>query len=105
MNMRSLEYVVAVNETGSVQGAAKVCFATPGTISMQITRMEEYLGVKLFECRRYPAQLTTTGESMLPKIQALVESYREVVRQARSASLNAQGPAQTSRSMLTATPY
>ena len=86
MNMRSLEYAVAVGRTGSLQGAAQACYATPGTVSTQITRLEEYLGARLFHRRRYPAELTAAGESMLPKIEALVQGYQAVVDEARIQS-------------------
>ena len=38
MNCRTLEYIVAVKEAGSVLQAAKACNVTVGTISGQITR-------------------------------------------------------------------
>lgn len=105
MNMRSLEYVVAVKQTGSVQGAAKACYATAGTISMQITRLEDYLGIKLFACRRHPAQLTSAGNSILPKIEALVQNYRDVLDQARNASQAATAKASAREPALAAASY
>lgn len=40
MNSPSLEYIVALHETGSLHAAARRCHATPGTVSAQISRME-----------------------------------------------------------------
>ncbi len=84
MNGRSLEYIVALHETGSLHDAAERCHATPGTVSAQITRLEEYLGVRLFACRAAPAVLTPEGRELLPEIQAAVAQLHRVTDLARS---------------------
>lgn len=83
MNSRSLEYVVALQETGSLQRAAERCNATPGTVSAQITRLEDYLGVRIFESRSSPAILTPQGQVLLPELSKAVAQLRQVVRMAR----------------------
>ena len=83
MNSRVLEYVVALQETGSLQGAAERCNATPGTVSAQITRLEGYLGVRIFESRSSPAILTPAGRLLLPELSKIVTQHRHVIRLAR----------------------
>lgn len=78
MNSRSLEYVVALHETGSLRAAAARCNATCGTISAQITRLEDYLGVRLFECRSEPATPTAAGHELLISIKQVVSQLREI---------------------------
>ncbi|MDD3762447.1 MAG: LysR family transcriptional regulator [Nevskiales bacterium] len=82
MNWRSFEYVVALKQTGSLHAAAERCNATPGTVSAQITRLEGYLGVRLFEQRRAPAEPTVEGAPLL----ALIESAVLQIHRVRSAA-------------------
>jgi DNA-binding transcriptional LysR family regulator len=78
MNSRSLEYVVALYETGSLHAAAVRCNATCGTLSAQITRLEDYLGVRLFEQRSQPATPTAEGYELVVAMQQVVIQLREI---------------------------
>ena len=48
MTITQLEYVVAVATYKSFVADAEKCFVTQPTLSMQIQKLEEELGVKLF---------------------------------------------------------
>lgn len=85
MNCRSLEYVVALHETGSLHGAAERCNATAGTVSAQITRLESYLGVRIFKSRTAPALLTEQGQRLIPEMSKAVALLRQIVHVARGA--------------------
>ncbi len=78
MNCRTLEYIVAVKETGSVLGAAKACNVTVGTISGQITRLETYLGVKIFNSRAHPAQIDQNAADLYEMIRSTVNNLRAI---------------------------
>lgn len=49
MQLRALQYIVAVDETRNFGMAAKACYVSQPTLSIQIKKMEEYLGVRLFD--------------------------------------------------------
>ena len=85
MNCRTLEYIVAVKETGSVLRAAKACNVTVGTISGQITRLENYLGVRIFKSRSQPAEIEHSSTALYEMIQATVENLR-AIKQLATAS-------------------
>ncbi len=90
MNSRSLEYVVALKRTGSLQAAAEHCNATVGTVSAQISRLEDYLGVRLFVQRRAPAEPTEEGQRLLEMIESIVvgmQGVRQLARANRQARL------------------
>ena len=78
MNCRTLEYIVAVKETGSIRKAAQACNVTVGTISGQITRLENYLGVRIFKSRAQPAELDERAAELFEKIDAVVENLRMI---------------------------
>ena len=52
MTLTQLEYMVAVDTYRHFVLAAEKCFVTQPTLSMQLQKLEEELGVKLFEIGR-----------------------------------------------------
>ncbi|MFI1015251.1 LysR family transcriptional regulator [Streptomyces sp. NPDC020965] len=70
MELRTLEYFVAVAEEGSFTKAAARCHVVQPAISQQIQALEKELGEPLFE--RLPRQvvLTSGGAALLPHARA-----------------------------------
>ncbi|MWR86688.1 LysR family transcriptional regulator, partial [Escherichia coli] len=54
MTLTQLEYILAVADTGSFSHAARQCHVTQPTLSMQIQKLEEELGVILFDRTKQP---------------------------------------------------
>ena len=82
MNLQQLEYLVALDQTGQFQLAAEKCFVTQPALSMQVQKLEEELGVRLFERGRRGVTVTPTGRKVLEQArQALraIQQLREVV--------------------------
>ena len=50
-SLRQFEYVVAIDDHGSFSHAARACGVTQPALSTQVRRLEESLGVTLFERR------------------------------------------------------
>lgn len=70
MELRQLEYFVAVAEARSfTRAAAKVHVAQPG-VSAQISRLERELGQRLLERTSRAVRLTEAGEAVLPYARA-----------------------------------
>jgi LysR family hydrogen peroxide-inducible transcriptional activator len=77
MTIVQLEYAVAVDTYRSFVLAAKKCFVTQPTLSMQIQKLEEHLGVKLFDRSRQPVIPTEIGIEIIEQArQVLNESYK-----------------------------
>ncbi|MCL4638764.1 MULTISPECIES: hydrogen peroxide-inducible genes activator [Olivibacter] len=76
MTLVQLEYIIAVDTYRSFVAAADKCFVTQPTLSMQIQKLEESLGVRIFDRTRQPIVPTEIGE--------------EIIRQARVAVLESQ---------------
>ena len=49
MQLRVFKYIVAVDENRNFGMAAKACYVSQPTLSIQIKKMEDYLGVRLFD--------------------------------------------------------
>ena len=61
MTLTQLEYLVAVDTYRSFAKAAKHCFVTQPTLSMQIKKVEEELSVLLFDRSKKPVVTTEMG--------------------------------------------
>lgn len=77
MTLTQLEYVVAVATYKSFVAAAEKCFVTQPTLSMQIQKLEDELGVKLFDRNKHPISITAMGEAIVKQAKiALAESEK-----------------------------
>ena len=61
MTLTQIEYILAVAKEQSFRGAAKSRFVTQPTLSMQIQKLEEELGVVIFDRSRSPILPTKVG--------------------------------------------
>ncbi|GGD22202.1 LysR family transcriptional regulator [Sinisalibacter lacisalsi] len=64
---------LAVAETGSLSGAAKVLGSSQPTLGRQVRAAEAALGAELFRRHAKGLELTETGRAMLPAAQAMRE--------------------------------
>ncbi len=79
MNLRDLRYLVAVAEHRHFGRAAAACFVSQPTLSTQIKKLEETLGVTLIERTNRQVMLTPVGESIVEQAQrVLIEVSRLV---------------------------
>ena len=77
MTIVQLEYAVAVDTYRSFVLAAQKCFVTQPTLSMQIQKLEEFLGVKLFDRSRQPVVPTEIGVEIMEQARLVInESYK-----------------------------
>jgi LysR family hydrogen peroxide-inducible transcriptional activator len=65
MTLTQLEYIVALDTYRHFSLASEKCFVTQPTLSMQIQKLEEELGVKIFDRTRQPVIPTEIGASIL----------------------------------------
>lgn len=77
MTITQLQYVLAVAEHRNFTLAAQKCFVTQPTLSMQIQKVEEELGVLIFDRSKKPIKLTPIGEKIAAQAKNIViESTR-----------------------------
>jgi LysR family hydrogen peroxide-inducible transcriptional activator len=88
MTIRELRYLVALAKRAHFGRAAEECHVTQPTLSTQIRKLEEYLGVALIERNAKSFALTAAG-------QAVVQKARQIVAQVDAllaSTKKAQGP-------------
>ena len=75
MTLQQLQYIVAVADTGQFSRAARHCHVTQPTLTMMVRKLEDELGVTIFQRGVQPARTTTEGTR-------LIEQARVVLREA-----------------------
>lgn len=77
MNLQQLEYIVAIDTYRHFARAAEACFVTQATLSMMVKKLEEELGVQLFDRSKQPVSVTLAGEIIIPQARkVLAEASR-----------------------------
>jgi len=72
MTITQLKYVFAVAEHKNFTLAAEKCFVTQPTLSMQIQKIEEELGIQIFDRTKKPIQLTEIGQKIVNQSKNIV---------------------------------
>lgn len=84
MTLTQLSYIVAVANHGSFGMAAKKCHVTQPTLSMQIQKLEDTLGVIIFDRSKQPVMPTTIGARLIEQARVILresDRLQEIVRQ------------------------
>lgn len=84
MNLRDLRYFVALADTKHFGKAAERSYVSQPTLSAQIKKLENYLGVQLIE--RHPRRVTLTeaGAKILPMARRILQESDDIVSLARN---------------------
>lgn len=85
MNIRDLQYVVAVAEERHFGRAATKCHVSQPALSGQIRKLEDTLGVALFERTNRSVQVTPIGEQIVVQARRLLTLSDEIVATAQTA--------------------
>ncbi len=84
MNLRDLQYLIAVAETGHFGKAAKRCFVSQPTLSSQIKKLEDRLGLKVFERTNRSVNITPVGEKIINHARKSIEQAEAIDQIARA---------------------
>ena len=94
MNIKHLEHLLALAETGSFSRAAERCFITQSALSRSIQNLEEELGGQLLDRIGKRNELTPLGREVVARARRIVLDAAEL---RRSAELLQQGVSGTIR--------
>lgn len=78
MTIQQLEYILAVDQFRHFAKAAEYCRVTQPTLSAMIQKLEDELGVKLFDRAMQPVCPTRVGEKVLTQARAVLAQASQV---------------------------
>jgi LysR family hydrogen peroxide-inducible transcriptional activator len=79
LKLKDLRYLVAVADTRHFGHAATRCFVSQPTLSAQIKKLEDYLGVQLIERHPRRIALTEVGAQVVGRARRIIEASDEIV--------------------------
>ena len=91
MNLRDLSYLVALADLKHFGRAAEACFVSQPTLSTQIKKFEDQLGVPLIERNPRNVLLTDVGEAVVARARLMLREADEIKNIARRAKDPASG--------------
>src|SRR6202795_2245491 len=84
VNLKDLKYLVALADTGHFGKAAERTFVSQPTLSAQLKKLEQYLGVKLVERQPKNLQLTEVGKQVVVRARRMLDEGDAIIALARS---------------------
>ena len=84
MNLRDLKYLIAVAEQLNFGKAAEICHVSQPTLSMQVKKLEEYLGVSIFERTNKHVMLTDYGQEIVHMARGIVAGADDLITYSKS---------------------
>jgi len=82
MNLRDLRYLVAVAEHKHFGRAAQACFISQPTLSTQLKKLEQTLGVTLIERNNRQVMVTPAGEQVVEQAQKVLREVNTLTTMA-----------------------
>lgn len=92
MTLNELRYIVAVARERHFGHAAEACFISQPTLSVAVKKLEEELGVSLFERRKGEVSVTPIGEQIVAQAQRVLEEASGIRQIARQGQDQLDGP-------------
>jgi len=91
MNIQQLTYIIAIDRFRHFARAAEHCRVTQPTLSTMLNRLEEELGVKVFDRSRSPVMPTETGKRIIVQARRILEEVDHLHRLAGEMSDQVEG--------------
>ena len=92
MTLTELQYIVAVAQEGHFGRAADRAFVTQPALSLAIKKLEDELGIAIFERRKNEVVLTPMGEQIVTQAQRVLEEADRITQLAAQGKNQLLGP-------------
>jgi LysR family hydrogen peroxide-inducible transcriptional activator len=87
LTLTHLRYLVAIDTTRSFRAAADDCHVSQPTLSMQLQKVEEILGARLFDRSRQPVVPTEIGARVAAQARVILRETKRLGEVARPGAL------------------
>lgn len=78
MSLVQYQYIIAVDEHRHFATAAEKCFVTQPTLSMQIQKLEDQLGVLIFDRSKHPVIPTDIGRKIIDQARIVLHENQQI---------------------------
>ena len=92
MTLQQMEYIVAVNKYRQFVVAAKNCGVAQPSLSAMIQKLEDELGVKIFDRTKQPIEPTPIGEKIISQAEVAIRESKRIREIVDYESGNLTGP-------------
>ena len=92
MTLTELRYIVALAQERHFGRAAEKCFVTQPTLSLAIKKLEDELGVLLFERNKNDVIVSAAGEAIIAQARRVLEEASRIHQLAKAGGDSLSGP-------------
>lgn len=78
MTLQQLEYILALDKHRHFVKAAKSCYVTQPTITLQVQKLENEIGIQIFDRSKSPLVPTATGQIILAKARLILQEVSQL---------------------------
>ncbi|RYZ23316.1 MAG: hydrogen peroxide-inducible genes activator [Chitinophagaceae bacterium] len=78
MTLQQLEYIVAIDTHRHFVTAAAHCYVTQATLSMMVKKLEDELGIRIFDRSRHPVTPTPLGVEVVAHARRVLQEARRI---------------------------
>ena len=92
MTLNELKFIVALAKSRNFRKAAELCFVSQPALSLAVKKLEDELGVMLFERSRNDVTMTAVGELVVEQATRVIEESKRVKEIAKQGNNQLAGP-------------
>ncbi|MDX2247911.1 MAG: LysR substrate-binding domain-containing protein [Bacteroidia bacterium] len=78
MTLQQLEYIVALDDHRHFVKASEQCFVSQPNLTMQVKKLEDEIGVKIFDREKKPVQPTEVGREIISRARQILRETRQL---------------------------
>ncbi|MDX2285955.1 MAG: LysR substrate-binding domain-containing protein [Bacteroidia bacterium] len=78
MTLQQLEYIIALDSHRHFVKASEACFVSQPNLTMQLRKLEEELGVRIFDRDKKPLQPTEIGRELITRARQILREVRQL---------------------------
>ena len=91
MNFQQLEYIIAVNQLKNFSRAAEFCNVTQATLSAMVKKLEEELGISIFDRKSHTIMTTECGSDIIVEAKKVLFHAQQLKTVSKSAFNKIEG--------------
>lgn len=91
MTLQQIEYIIALNRHRHFGNAAASCNITQSTLSTMLQKLEDELGVRIFDRNTHPIKPTRIGEQIILQAERTLNEMRRIKEVVLSETRNLSG--------------